>query len=88
MSLWWLSFCDAKRPKGSQFLGACLTPGETMIDAVKSAHALACNPGGEVIGQKVPHELEPHVGMKWRGRVLTRQECAQLAIELAPFAPS
>lgn len=46
----WLSFCDDRLPKGSQFLGACIIEEANFQDAVKKAHALGINPGGEVMG--------------------------------------
>ncbi len=48
--MWWLSFCDTDRPKGTQFLGACIVRAPSMVAAVILAHALGINPGGEVVG--------------------------------------
>lgn len=75
--VFWLSFCDADRPKGTQFLGACLIDvtaaeadnaeievllkfpfaepdSEWLAAAVKKAHRLGCNPGGEVASLEIP----------------------------------
>lgn len=77
--VFWLSFCDAHRPTGQQFLGACLIrvdaqeaadaevelkqrfphtqPGagsEWLAAAIKNAHRLGCNPGGEVASCEIP----------------------------------
>ena len=82
---YYLSFCDPERPAGSQFLGAAVVPGGSMIEAVRNAHMLGCNPGGEVLGQPVPEYLEPHIGTRWRVQLLTREECAAMDAELAPF---
>lgn len=49
----WLSFCDPNRPRGSQFLGACLVRGWDFLDAVQSAWAHKCNPGGECQGYEL-----------------------------------
>ena len=53
---YFLSFCDGRRPKGEQFLGACvvdvealgLDEREWMQAAVEVSHKIKCNPGGEV----------------------------------------
>jgi len=44
----WLSFCDENAPEGSQFLGGCYVPGDNVVEAVKNAWDLGCNPGGQV----------------------------------------
>lgn len=75
MSAFWLSFCDPARPPGMQFLGACIVDGESLLQAVQTAHARGCNPGGEVKGvQFVPHILQL-VRAEWRNRLLSREEC-------------
>lgn len=50
LPLWWLSFCDASKPSGSQFLGLVLVRGVDMVQALKVAHILGINPGGEASG--------------------------------------
>lgn len=57
---WWLSFCDAARPKGEQFLGACIVEGQSMGDAVRIAWAMDCNPGGEVRGMQIGDHVTVH----------------------------
>lgn len=47
--IFWLSFADPERPTGTQFLGACMVEADSPIAAVKTAHALGINPGGEVM---------------------------------------
>jgi hypothetical protein len=47
----YLSFVDRDLPntgEGSQFVGACLVPAETLGEAVTVCHVLGLNPGGEV----------------------------------------
>ena len=44
MRLYWLSFADDDR-----LLGVAFVEGMTAIDAVREAHSLGCNPGGEVM---------------------------------------
>ena len=71
----WLSFCDASKPKGSQFLGACIVgPAHTFLAAVALARAQGCNPGGEVAGAVIPPEIEPKIPATHRNRLLTRSE--------------
>lgn len=73
--LWWLSFCDADRPKGAQFLGACIVPGIDMISAVKEAHRLGCNPGGAVKGFQIPEERRELAHAEDIGVLMSREEC-------------
>lgn len=55
---WYLSFVDPRRPKGTQFLGACVVRGRGILTAMRRAHVVGCNPGGEVacfaVGQEMP----------------------------------
>lgn len=50
----YLSFCDASRPAGTQFLGACIVRASHLMEAVQVAHLLGINPGGEVLGYPIP----------------------------------
>jgi hypothetical protein len=91
MALWWLSFCDASLPAGTQFLGACIVEGGTSGDlkadlavAIQNAWRLECNPGGEIKFQEVAPSIEPHIKPKWRNRLLTRTECEQFDLEISP----
>lgn len=45
---WWLSFANPYLPAGSQFLGACLVKAHGVAEAVRVAHVLEINSGGEV----------------------------------------
>lgn len=45
---WWLSFADPERPEGTQFLGACLVKASNVPMALRRAHELHINPGGQV----------------------------------------
>lgn len=51
---WWLSFCDADRPKGEQFLGVILVDAVDLVDAITQTHQAGCNPGGEVKAVPLP----------------------------------
>jgi hypothetical protein len=78
----WLSFCDPEKPKGEQFLGACVVMGHNVGVASMIAHVLGCNPGGEVAGCPIPDEHIPLIRPKWLARVLTKQECKEFDDEL------
>jgi hypothetical protein len=88
LNLWWLSFCDPHRPDGAQFLGACIVGGLDIATAAMSAHALGCNPGGEVMGVEMPEEFARHVGVAWCGRLLSKAEIARFDAEMKAFEPS
>jgi hypothetical protein len=47
-NFFWLSFCDVTKPKGSQFLGACIVSANDIESAVQKSWILGINPGGEV----------------------------------------
>jgi hypothetical protein len=47
--VFWLSFVDPTRPKGDRFLGVAIVRAFDATDAVSTAWALGCNPGGEVL---------------------------------------
>lgn len=76
---WWLSFADADLPKGSQFLGAIIAEGATIIDAIKNTHRLKLNPGGEVQGLKIGID-KVEMTKPYANRLLDRAECERLDI--------
>lgn len=88
MTLWWLSFADASLPTGSQFLGACIVAAETPVAAIKIAHSLGINPGGEVVWVAIPPDRAPLVEAHWRERLLTRRETDDLNREVLRKLPS
>lgn len=47
---WWLSFVDATRPPGEQFVGLCIVSAPNIVAATTVAREFGCNPGGEVAG--------------------------------------
>lgn len=75
MSAFWLSFCDPALPRGQQFLGACIVDGETLLQAVQTAHTRGCNPGGEVKGVRIVPRILQLVRPEWRNRRLSREDC-------------
>lgn len=89
----WLSFCDGQRPKGQQFLGACIVDvmpeevedayldvllrfpfaqkdAEYIAAATRKAHALGCNPGGEMAACDVTDH--PNLAYFERGVLMDR----------------
>ncbi len=54
---WWLSFCDASLPEGSQFLGVVICQGNSLRAAMNAAWAHKANPGGEVEGYMIPKDM-------------------------------
>lgn len=80
MTWWWLSFANPYLPAGSQFLGACLVKAHGVAEAVRVAHVLEINPGGEVQFMKLLPTAP--IPAKWAERLLTRAECAQFDEEM------
>jgi hypothetical protein len=75
--LWfYLSFADAKRPKGEQFLGGLYVRAFTLEGAITRSHVLGLNPGGEVriIGPLTSESMDEYVSPEDRERLLTREE--------------
>ncbi len=68
MTVWYLSFADTGRPEGTQWLGACYVNGINIVDAARAAHALGCNPGGQIMGGELPDEIV--IPEKWVGKLL------------------
>jgi len=52
--VFWLSFVDPARPKGTQFLGAALVEADTTTHAIRQSWSFGCNPGGEVQALALP----------------------------------
>jgi hypothetical protein len=65
MGWWWLSFSG----DDSGFLGVCIVEAFGMASAVRKAHQLGINPGGEVVGCQVSAGDPAHAN-----RLLTREE--------------
>ncbi|WP_280413149.1 hypothetical protein [Nocardia asiatica] len=77
---WWLSFVDTTKsappdeqvPGGGGFLGVSIVRAFDFMTAVNVAHALGCNPGGEVRGY--PMRPDDPTPPEYEGRLLTREE--------------
>ena len=76
---WWLSFCHADKPKGEQFVGACLVNARGFAHAVRRTRDLGINPGGEVAGWG-PLEPPDEV-LALADRLLTKAECDAIDTE-------
>lgn len=74
----YMSFCDAKKPEGSQFLGACLVYANDLREAIEEAWRLGCNPGGEIMSAE-PDFLPDE---KWYNRLLSEKEIDQMSDEV------
>lgn len=72
MRYWWLSFCDAKRPEGQQFLGCAVVAASRPDEAIRVAWILGCNPGGEV--RSIAFEATAPLPARLVGRLLQRAE--------------
>ena len=67
---WWLSFAGTEG-----FRGACVVGGvHDIVSAVRVAHALGINPGGEVLAVEIPERGLGTVEDGEIERLLTKQE--------------
>ncbi|WP_280505786.1 hypothetical protein [Nocardia farcinica] len=90
LPLWWLSFCDPEkappreeqRPGGPSWLGACIVPGYSFIEAIDNAWALGCYPGGDV--SALPTTAPDG---SWIGRLLTAEDVDRID-EIEKHAPA
>lgn len=82
---WWLSFCDARKPQGAQFVGVVIVRADSFSMAVFEAHRLKCNPpGAEVQGTEwAPVKFVDPTKL---GVLLTRDEAEALEAETAAKA--
>jgi hypothetical protein len=74
MTYFWLNFIDPDLPEESDFLGAAIVAADDFVEAVKHAHTMGCNPGGEVSGQSFECDGIP---AEFAGRLLDRQAVGQ-----------
>lgn len=73
MKLFWLSFCDSDKPKGTQFLGCVIIEAPDLVDAITKSHGLGVNPGGEVLSIEIPDEVRDRFGPEHRDKLLSRE---------------
>lgn len=69
--LWYFSFADGTRPKGTQFLGGLYLRAKTFSGALTKSHKEGLNPGGEVRFAEADPDVVPE---EWIGRLLSREE--------------
>ena len=80
----WLSFADADKPPGSQFLGVAIVKASSIYAAIREAWRQRCNPGGEVrsldLSEGAKHDgIEGfHIPADYMNRLLTRDEALAL----------
>lgn len=75
----YLSFSDASRPKGTQWLGGCYIPADTLHEALALSHGLRINPGGSVrITGPFPAQA---LRDGYANRLLTTEEDINLAVD-------
>ena len=84
--LWYLSFTDPdiaatipeeeQVPGGPSWLGACVVRGGGVVGAAMAAHALGCNPGGQVAGWG-PWPIGS-IPSEWCNRLLSKDEAENL----------
>lgn len=72
---WWLSFADASKPKGQQFLGAIIIEATDFSAAIGKTHLFKINPGGEVRIIEIPDSMAQRV-RPIKNRLLSRKELA------------
>jgi hypothetical protein len=68
---WWLSFVDE-----TGFLGVCYVLAFGMLTAIKEAHRLGINPGGEVQASSIPLDQKPP--NKWLNRLLSKSDIDEM----------
>jgi hypothetical protein len=77
VTFYYLSFCDPKLPKGTQFLGATVIEADSIEMVAPMAHLLGRNPGGEIAIVTLPfssRDESPESGRKYFDRFVPRDE--------------
>lgn len=70
MRLWWLSFAAE-----DGFRGACQVWAPSYMLAIREAHRLGCNPGGEVKGMDLDPTAVRFVDEKYIGVLMNEHDC-------------
>jgi hypothetical protein len=68
---------DNNRPLGQRHLGCCIVSAASIVEAVRVAWRLGCNPGGEVAGCEVEPPSPAMIG-----RLLTKAELAVFGVQV------
>jgi len=73
MKLYYLSFADPTRPKGTQWLGCAYVEADSLPHAtLHKSHEYGCNPGGEIMSIELP--IDAPVKPEYRNRLLNEAE--------------
>lgn len=79
MAWFWLSFADAERAPGTQFLGVVIINADDPASAVRLAHIYGINPGGDVHIQMLSDEhVQRVIPEPMRKRLLTKEEALSI----------
>lgn len=78
MPLYWMSFADARKEPGTQFLGVALVAADDMSCALREAWARGINPGGDVQAFELPLAVAEKIPPEYRNRLLSRDEAEAL----------
>jgi len=73
--MYWLSFVDPDRPKGSKFLGAVIAPFDDFAEALAWTRMNHINPGGECKGIQFERSQLPNMTDDMIGRLLSKEFC-------------
>ncbi len=74
LQLFYMSFADGTRPRGTQFLGGLFIRAKSLTGALQASHQQGLNPGGEVQATIVKAPIEE----KWIGRLMSRAELEEM----------
>ncbi len=80
LKLYYFSFADGSRPKGTQFLGGLFIRAKSMSGALMASHRTGQNPGGEAQVFEFERDIDP----KWVGRLLSRADLDAFDRETVP----
>lgn len=78
--IYWLSFCDGSKPKGSQFQGVIIIKAMGMADALRRTWLLQINPGGEVQGIKCTENLQMIDYDKMGEKLLSKEQLKEFGL--------
>jgi hypothetical protein len=73
MRLFWLSFCDADKPAGQQFLGVAIVEARGLASALAQTWAVGCNPGGEAQTCEIPESARARVS-GYMNRLMSKKD--------------
>ncbi len=80
--LFWFSFADPKRAKGTQFLGIIVIAAGSFTEALAETHARGINPGGACEGTEL--HADATLPIELCNRLLDRAEAERASALLAP----